>query len=84
MRLMQHVLKGPQDLTTSDGANDAIFRLMCQMGGVRALPQSLEWTIPLAPIEASNLDLIQRYTDWLRGWLWAHGRRRSLGGDSSG
>jgi pimeloyl-ACP methyl ester carboxylesterase len=40
-------------------------------------PGSLAPTLPGHP-DGAPCDSVQRYTDWLRGWLWARERRRDL------
>ena len=40
-------------------------------------PGSLAPTLPGHP-DGAPCDSVQRYTDWLRGWLWAQERRRDL------
>ena len=63
-KLMQRVLEGQQDLTTSDGASMAMLRLASHFGGVWALPQSMKWVLPLAPGEYLARSASGRYDGW--------------------
>jgi hypothetical protein len=60
VRLMKHFFSGPQDLSFSDGANDASERLWKAAGGHISLLQSLEWTRVLRPVQHAMVQLERR------------------------
>lgn len=47
--LIRAAMRGPQDLTVSDGAPEASRALWEQLGGMLAVPQTLEWNVVLRP-----------------------------------
>lgn len=52
-QLLRKALAGPQDLTLSDGANDASRRMWEALGGLTSTLYSLEWRRQLRPARAA-------------------------------
>lgn len=59
-KLLRRFLAGPQDLSLSDGANDAGGKLWRACGGEAAVLQSFNWTRVLRPAQYLRLRLRQR------------------------
>jgi hypothetical protein len=47
--LLRRYMRGPQDLTITDGATDEVRALWERLGGSTLFPQSFEWTVLLYP-----------------------------------
>lgn len=47
IQLLQHFMKGKQDLTFSDSANDAARTLWTKLGGAAPLTYSMQWRVPM-------------------------------------
>jgi hypothetical protein len=69
--LIKAAMNGKQDLTISDGAPEASRRLWEHLGGTLAVPQTLEWVLPLQPARLAARSLAQQ-RGGLRRWSgWA-------------
>lgn len=60
IRLLQHCLNGPQDLTFTDESNDVARKIWEWCGGRTALLYSMRWVRPLRPSQTVLQLLMQR------------------------
>ncbi|MAO64154.1 MAG: hypothetical protein CL666_04075 [Balneola sp.] len=61
MRLLQHFLSGPQDISLSDGSADSTMELWKRLGGEFVTGESLYYKIPLRPLSLATIHLLKQY-----------------------
>ncbi|MEX0593682.1 MAG: hypothetical protein WD115_02820 [Balneolaceae bacterium] len=66
MKLLQHFLKGPQDLSFADGAIEATRYLWERLGGVVSHADSLYFKTPLRPVSFATRNLFKSMRPTLR------------------
>ena len=62
VQLLNHVLRGPQDLIWSDAATDRVRLLWIRLGGEVARIQSLHWTLDIRPSRSALAGVAGRTT----------------------
>ena len=61
MKLLQHFLAGPQDISFSDGSSDSTRQLWKRLGGESVTGESIYYKIPLRPASFAAGHLLKKY-----------------------
>jgi hypothetical protein len=69
--LIKAAMSGAQDLSIADGALEEIRQMWERLGGLLAVPQTIEWNIPLRPAALGIRWLARRYKTAGKLTAWA-------------
>lgn len=61
LRLLQHFLAGPQDISFSDGSTDSTRQLWKRLGGESVTGESIYYKIPLRPVSFAAGHLLKQH-----------------------
>ena len=61
IRLLQHFLAGPQDISFSDGSSDTTRRLWERLGGECVAGESIYYKVPLRPVSYATGHFFKQY-----------------------
>lgn len=67
MRLLQHFIKGPQDVSFSDGSSESTRLLWKRLDGEVVACESIYYKIPLRPLSFVAGFLLKSHQNWMAG-----------------